>query len=338
MELKEAVSYAKKIVRDIGIKDVEDKTKDEYLKIFKRIITDPDKILYEGSKGYYYKKKAALRFSIVHYIQMCIKKINSKSLDQVDANKIWDELRYFIDLYKKHAINTGVSPVTTKNPGKSKRKSLRKMPYNWREIMWERCDNYDYKGALAILQLTGARPSEIERGVIVAGDESSDFLEITIRGSKQGKAKRNGQATRTIKIEMRTRVSHGSAKNYLLSQVAYEGHLFVQVNAKRLNDYVRRLSQKIWPRKKNHISPYSYRHQLSADLKGEGCLPPKISMILGHRSILSKKKYGISAQARGNSHIADVTCSSPLRDPQPSRLPWDRLASTKGADARYPML
>jgi integrase len=327
MELKEAVSYAEKIVRNIGVKDVEDKTKDEYLKIFKRIITDPDKILYEGSKGYYYKKKAALRFSIVHYIQAYIKKINSKSLDQSNANKIGGKLKYLIDLYEKHAMNTGVSPVTTKSPGKSKRKSLRKMPKYWREMVWDRCENYDYKGALAILQLTGARPSEIERGVSVTGDASSDFLEITIRGSKQGKTKRNGQSTRTIKIEMRTRVSHGSAKNYLLSQVAYEGHLFVQVNAKRLNDYVRRLSQKIWPRKKNHISPYSYRHQLSADLKGEGCPPPKISMTLGHRSVLSKKKYGTSAQARGSTHIGEVRCSHALREPQKSH-PWEQIQAS----------
>ena len=177
------------------------------------------------------------------------------------------------------------------------------MPKQWREMMWDRCENYNYKGALAILQLTGARPSEIARGVSVTGDESSDFLEITIRGSKQGKAKENGQATRTIKIDMRAHVNYGSPKNYLLSQVAYEGHLFVQVNPKRLNDYVRRLSKKIWPRKKNHITPYSYRHQFSADLKGEGCPPQKISMALGHRSTMSKKKYAGKRQARGNPRL-----------------------------------
>jgi integrase len=332
MKLKEVMRNAEDIIQEIGLLDVEDKTKAEYLNIANRVRKDPDTLLYQGAKGYYYKKKAALRYFIQHYLRLCIKKINSKSTKRENIKKIGRRIIYLINLYKKHGRNTGVSPVSTKNPGNSKKKSLRKMPKYWREMMWDRCENYDYKGALAILQLTGARPSEIERGVSVTGDASSDFLEITILGSKQGKAKKNGQATRTVMVDMRTPVNPGSPKDYLLSQVAYEGHLFIQANAKRLNDYVRRLSKKIWPRKKNHIAPCSYRHQISADLKGEGTPPPKISMVMGHRSTQSKKKYAGKRQARGNTHIADVTCSHPLRDPRPAGLPWERPASDNFPD------
>jgi integrase len=334
MGLKDLMINAENVMREIGSKDVEDKTRNEYLKISKRIIKEPDALLYQGSKGYYYKKKAALRYFIQYCLKLYTEKINSRSMDEENIKKIERKIRYLVNLYEKHGRNNGKSPVTTKNPGNSKKKSLRKMPKNWREMVWDRCENYDYKGALAILQLTGARPSEIERGVSVAGDASSDFLEITILGSKQGKAKKNGQATRIVMVDMRTRVNPGSPKDYLLSQVAYEGYFFIQANAKRLNDYVLRLSKKIWLRKKNHIAPCSYRHQISADLKGEGTPPPKISMVMGHRSTQSKKKYAGKRQARGNTHIADVTCSHPLRDPRPAGLPWERPASDKSAEAR----
>ncbi|MGX9367344.1 tyrosine-type recombinase/integrase [Desulfoplanes sp. PS50] len=327
MKLKEVMRNAEDIIREIKLLDVEDKTKAEYLNIANRVRKDPDRLLYQGSKGYYYKKKAALRYFIQHYLRLCIKKINSKSMEEENIKKIGRKIIYLINLYKKHGRNNGKSPVTTKSPGKSKRKSLRKMPKYWREMMWDRCANYDYKGALAILQLTGARPSEIERGVIVVGDESSEFLEVVIKGSKQGKAKKNGQAKRSIFIDMRVHVYHRSPKDYLLSCVAEDGYVIVQANAKRLNDYVRRLSQKIWPKKKNPITPYSYRHQLSADLKGEGCPPPKISMTLGHRSVLSKKKYGTSAQARGSTHIGEVRCSHALREPQRSH-PWEQIQAS----------
>ncbi|GAU08888.1 site-specific integrase [Desulfoplanes formicivorans] len=318
MKLKEAVSYAKKIVRDIGIKDVEDKTKDEYMKIFKQITKNKDGFLYKGSKSYYYKKKAALRYCIQQYMMLYLRKMNSNSLDESNLKKNKRMLLYLIKLYQEHGRNTGNCPVKTKSPGKSKRKALRGMATNWREIMWDRCSNDDYKGALAILHLTGARPSEIERGVTVIGDENSEFLEFVIRGSKVGKAKQNGQPERKIFINMRGLVYDGSPVDYLLSCVADSGRVVIRAKAKRLNDYVRRLSQKIWPRRKNHISPYCYRHQLSADLKGEKCLPHKISMILGHRSTLSKKKYGTSGQARGNTHIEDVQCSHALREPPSS--------------------
>jgi integrase len=255
-------------------------------------------------------------------------------MEEENIKKIGRKIIYLINLYKKHGRNTGVSSVTTKNPGNSKKKSLRKMPKYWREMMWDRCENYDYKGALAILQLTGARPSEIERGVTVIGDETSEFLEVIIKGSKQGKAKKNGQAERSIFIDMRTHVYHRSAKDYLLSQVAENGYYVVQVNAKRLNDCVRRISQELWPKKKNHITPYSYRHQISADLKGEGTPPPKVSMVLGHGSSLSKKKYAGKRQARGNTHIADVRCSQPVREPQPSRMPWEQPSSFGGAEVQ----
>ncbi|GAU08427.1 site-specific integrase [Desulfoplanes formicivorans] len=326
MKVKNIIETAQKIMQEIGEKKLEDKTKNEYMKIFKQITKDKDGFLYEGSKSYYYKKKAALRYCIKQYMVLYLRKMNSNSLDESNLQKNKRMLLYLIKLYQEHGRNTGNCPVKTKSPGKSKRKALRGMPTNWREMMWDRCSNYDYKGALAVLHLTGARPSEIERGVTVIGDENSEFLEFVIKGSKVGKAKQNGQPERRIFINMRGLVYDGSPVDYLLSCVADSGRVVIRAKAKRLNDYVRRLSQKIWPRRKNHISPYCYRHQLSADLKGEGCLPPKISMILGHRSTLSKKKYGTSRQARGNTHIEDVQCSHALRE-LPSSPFGEQLAS-----------
>lgn len=316
---------AERIIGEINSKNIEDKTIIEYNKIFECIKNDPKTYLYKGAKGYYYKKKAALRFCIQDRLKMYISQIRAYGDDEDSIRKILSQASFVIDLYENHGRNTGKSPVTTKNPNKSKKASLRRMPESWEDMIFAKCDNYDYKGALAILQLTGARPSEIARGVIVTGDESSDFLEITIRGSKQGKEKRNGQAMRTIKIDMRAQASYGSPKNYLLSQVAYEGYLLVRVNPKRLNDYVRRLAQKIWPRKKNQISPYSYRHQISADLKGEGegTPPSKIASVLGHRSIESQRNYAGKRQSRGQTHIGEVSCSHPLREPKNSMKQWE---------------
>lgn len=59
--------------------------------------------------------------------------------------------------------------------GKTKKPALKSLPPTWREEMWERASQPDWRlsrpqllPALALLWLTGCRPSEIQSGVSIA--------------------------------------------------------------------------------------------------------------------------------------------------------------------------
>jgi hypothetical protein len=183
----------------------------------------------------------------------------------------------------------------------------------WREQIWEECNNLKYKGAVAVMDLTGIRPCEIQKGVLVEWQEGSPHLTITVKGGKIGEEGKNGQKFRTITVDLSTDCYRGSPKDYLMNRCFEDGYCKIKAHPKRLNDYVRRTSEKLWPRKKNQIAPFSYRHQNSADIKKDGFSKVMTAKTMGHRSTRSQKHYGTARQGGRRSSIIGVECSDPVR-------------------------
>lgn len=305
------------IIEILGREDdrkLSSKTKKEYVKIFKRLESKNYEDFYEGSKQYFYKKKAALSYCIHIILESGISKLCKPDLDHEKYARIISKADDYIYLYYKYCQNTGVSPVKQKPPTKnSKRQSISRMGEFWREQIWAECENSDYKGAVAVLDLIGARPCEIENGVLVEWEEGSSYLTFTVKGGKIDAEEKNGQKIRTIKVNLSTGCHWGSPKNYLMNQCFEYGYCKIKAHPKRLDDYVRRISEKIWPRKKNQISPYSYRHQISADIKKDGVSKIMTAKTMGHRSTRSQKHYGTARQGRRRNSIVEVECSDHVR-------------------------
>lgn len=289
-------------------------TQKEYIKIFQRLESNNFADFYDGSKSYFYKKKAAAAYKTFEILESCICELCAKERDPDSVEQLVDMAEHYINIYYNYCENKGVSPVEKKPPTKnSKRRSISHMHDYWREQIWNECENPDYKGAVALLDLVGARPCEIEKGVLVEWQEDSPYLTITLKGGKTGAEGKNGQKIRKLKIDLSTGCHRGSPKDYLMNQCFEDGYCIIKAHPKRLNDYVRRISEKLWPKKKNHITPYSYRHQTSADIKKDGFSKEKTAMAMGHRSTRSQKHYGTARQGGRRSSVVGVECSDPVR-------------------------
>lgn len=177
-----------------------------------------------------------------------------------------------------------------------KRKSLRGLPDGWRERIWACAQRSKYRDALAVTMLTGCRPAELVKGVeILVADDSG--LDVEIQGAKL--TRYSGQALRCL----------GYSRNaapwrlYLQQLVASSGKPSLTISLlesqkKRFCDAVRTWSKKLWPRRRNGLSPYSFRHLFAGHTKkasrGEVVT---VAEALGHRSTKTQRNYGTAKQA-----------------------------------------
>lgn len=206
-------------------------------------------------------------------------------------------------------------PVDAPRPRRSKRAGLARLPADWREQMWGAAPaESPYRAALAILHLAGARPAELLAGVQVVADDGK--LHITMEGAKRGVDQQHGRESRTITVAI-----EGAQATWLFElAAAANGGMTVQIaNTKRLADEVTRIGRKLWPRKKETVSPYSYRHAYAADVKA--AFPDDwdtVAAALGHSVPETQRLYGRAQQSRGGGarfHGIVATAS-----PKPDRL------------------
>jgi integrase len=196
------------------------------------------------------------------------------------------------------ALKAGaVCPIEDPKPRHSKRQGLAHLPADWRQRMWEIIPSASkYRAAIAVLQLAGARPSELEGGVEVFA-EYDGSLRVAIHGTKRGVDVRHGRETRIITIANDTPAAMWLWKTCM----ERDGFIAVRiVSPRRLADEVTRLGRRLWPRKKDTVSPYSYRHAFAADVKTQ--FPDDwdtIAAALGHSVPETQRLYGRAQQSRG---------------------------------------
>lgn len=180
----------------------------------------------------------------------------------------------------------------------SKRQALRGLPPNWRTDLYKRGANGKYGMALLISALTGARPSELVKGIDVwkSYDETlrKDVICFDIRGAKV--KTHQGQPKRLISyaidddnplVKALIQRLHEHSANNLRVEIKDSGNFTVEV---------RRLARSLWPKHKQAITAYCFRHQWSADVKATGDAEA-VSKGLGHRSAKTRRHYGTANQA-----------------------------------------
>lgn len=212
-------------------------------------------------------------------------------------------------------------PIADPKPKKSKRSGLARLPADWRQQMWCAAPaESPYRHALAVMHLCGARPSELQFGVQIVADvdrDGRDCLHISVTGAKRGVDGRHGREMRTITVAV-----DNAQAIWLWQQVAAaHGGLTVSISSpKRLADEVTRIGRKLWPRKRETVTPYSYRHQFAADLKQ--AFPEDWDTVaagLGHSVPETQRLYGRSQQARPGGGSARFLWVVATQSPRPPR-------------------
>jgi integrase len=200
----------------------------------------------------------------------------------------------------------------------SKRSSLSRLPENWRERVLDELKVLDLLPAL-VLALTGCRPCEYKKGILLERD--GDDLRVTIQGGKVSELTGGGQAYRMLTFD-----GNDDMASTILVAVDIRGGK--KVVRDDLGTWRKRFTRAAERAGVKGISPYSLRHQFSADQKSRGWNDDRLSQALGHASDRMRKHYGHSGQGRsGGGGLRSVSASVPVRN-KAGAVPNAALAQT----------
>lgn len=306
-----------------------------------------------GTKRSFYFYRAAMIFVVRYQIKQVLREIaNSKQLrnDEIDEKNYKELLRLVevIEKYppdpnhkrrpelqnttsillgewtktqqqlKKEQLEDGFAPGPKKPMRQTnKKKGLSKLPRDWREQYWEKVKTSNYADAIAILYCTGCRPGELQIGVEVSLDEDQNLV-FRITGIKTHSGK-YGQRLRVITESVKSR-----AAEHLRNLVKQSPERLIRVtqDPKKLSDTMRWHSKTLWPKQKYVVSPYSLRHQKSADVKA-ALSETEVAMVMGHRSDATQSYYAGGRLAKSENTVVRVSASNEVQL-KPKNTPYPR--------------
>lgn len=212
--------------------------------------------------------------------------------------------RVVIDLLTTRELPRGA--FTRK--GLSKRRSLKGLPPDWREIVAEHTIPAALPAVLVTF-LSGCRPAEMAMGVQVRVLDAQ-HLTITIRGAKTNDFK--GQPWRRLTI-----ATEGSPLATQLWRIASAkgGAFLVKREPRTLH---KNLAAAAKSAGLPNICAYMARHYLASQLKNLWGKDAKqdIAMVLGHASTRTQRSYGSTQQGRrGGMTIVGVEAARVVRTP-----------------------
>jgi len=167
--------------------------------------------------------------------------------------------------------------------------------------------------AVALLWATGCRPAEVETGVDVLRDDRGQLV-VRIPGAKVHNGHGAGQPMRLLLIDEST-----DAGRALAGALGSSKKVTIQRAATRLNKDFAAIREKVGGK----ASPYSMRHQVSAELKAifgpDGA--ETVAAAMGHRTTRSQGRYGAVKQAKGGGAIKAAKATHPVKETRPGRRP-----------------
>lgn len=213
------VKRARAVLSVLPERAVSEATKQQYAKDFKLMLERGNGQFHpeEGtqSKRTFYRRRAAATFCCQQLLGWGLAE-QDKAQKAGDWGKVGQHVRsleFALSILERFppqktsgdALKAGaVCPLEAPKPRRSKRQGLAHLPADWRQRMWEIIPSASkYRAAIAVLQLAGARPSELERGVEVFA-EYDGSLRVAIHGTKRGIDGHHGRETRVITIANET--------------------------------------------------------------------------------------------------------------------------------------
>ena len=210
--------------------------------------------------------------------------------------------------------------------GNDKRSFTAKLPMDWRQQIWAAlaATNIKLQSAIAVLQLTGCRCKELETGVRIEyrhdDPQYGETLSLTIAGAKvtditdrKGNKHQRGQPERTIVVTL-----DSEAASYLADIIMENGGkpVTISYHRKGISTRLGEISREVFPKRKEHVSSYCYRHAFSADQKTGQVGRDTIAAALGQLSDFSQGAYGRARRGGSGSvqsTIISATASRPVK-------------------------
>ncbi|MDP3672670.1 MAG: site-specific integrase [Telluria sp.] len=197
-------------------------------------------------------------------------------------------VEFLIGLQRTIEQHRGSCPLMDPKPRKSKRRSLRALPSDFREQMHDALKTSMYRLPFLVAAVTGCRPEELQTGVTVELDDT--HITMTIAGAKV-KGTTQGQAWRKIGYDADTQ--HPLVRELVDELSARQvRELNINVNSKvNFTSALRRAGRRLWPQNKVDVTGYSLRHAAASNWK-EFLSPHEVSQALGHCVDKTSSTYG----------------------------------------------
>jgi len=299
----------------------------DYLRAFRRLIyLPPGAWGREPAKNSRSYNRAAFRYgafarlsdhlAILDGIDPRFQTVGPESFDCA-GHGLMRDTEEFLDRIGEHLDKTEqiFTPTSVRPPSRSKRTGLASLPKDWREQVWSAVPVHArFRDAIAVMSVIGPRPVEFTEGVRVRLAADRHTLLFLVRGAKLGK--QQGQPFRQI----RSACDRPEAAHLRALCILSGGSIVVRSNGNpaRLYDSVSNFGSSVFPLHQYSVSPYSYRHQLAADMKSENTDRVRISGVLGHRSTKTASYYGWKVPGAGkrrpavSSGVIGVKASDPI--------------------------
>lgn len=241
-------------------------------------------------------ERAAVRYFIAQ-------KIQEVSDNPVVVAKLWKmvERLDFESNAAKSAYKNGEIP-DNRQKKHTKRRSLRGLPPDWRQLLVAAAAGSRYGKAIQIMSVCGCRPSEMVGGVTVRRE--GDELVMRIAGVKVSELTNGGQSWREVRI----------AGDHPLA-VSLVGGVYAVPTARAIENAVEHFGRKLWPGRAELISAYSLRHAAAGDFKDAGLPAIQVAAALGHQSTATMGRYGSANKRGGGLVLVGATAEKSVREP-----------------------
>jgi hypothetical protein len=189
------------------------------------------------------------------------------------------------------AVRELINPVTAPGselPRKPKQKGVRSVSDDdfWQLVVHLRShDFHDEALCVVLAYYLGVRPCEM-RTITVTGDQ------VDIIGGKKAEKLERG-ADRTLVIE------HPEMLKAITEAAKWMSNCPRTNSA--IRDRLRKECRTLWPRRKQHPTLKSFRHQLGSNLKASGESDESLAYIMGHQSTDSINVYGDRRSGAGRT-------------------------------------
>lgn len=251
----------------------------------------------------YFKRMAAIRYVLLRQHEQLLLEMSATpcpaDFSGSDTTGKWQR---HLDLLQQYHDQQKKGFTQTRRRRASKRQALQGLRPDWREQICLRSENGKYGLAMLVAALTGCRPAELERGVVISesrGSEEIGQINFMIDGVKVSGGQ--GQPHRCISYRSDDPHPLVRAIRQELEGRLDKGPCRVQVEkALNFTVEVRRLAQCLWPTHPHSITAYCFRHQWAADLKRTQPTD-SVSRGLGHLSAKTRRYYGQAGQSKSRS-------------------------------------
>lgn len=300
---------------------INESTRQCYSKVYENIaskidfengITLADVLHHSKKKNTYYSRIAACRYTLSRKL-ITERELACIDIFENDEDAFHSRMSTIKKLkYELAEVNNmpHASEIKSMMQRKSKRSSLKGIPTDWRKQLCYRMITSKYFFHTLVLAICGCRPHELKLGILIklVNIDQNENLVLEILGAKV--TDQNGQKYRHLTFA-------ADASNALLSPLInfvneMGGSTILKIqDEKAFSTSISRFAAELWPKHKDPITPYSFRHAFASDMKANGN-QDTIAQSLGHRSTRTQKAYGQKQLSKSSDHPRPIEVLTPF--------------------------